>query len=496
MLLLKKPLCIDSSVVNKIDRVTSVSNISKTESAYSCQVYRLVDYSSDLDAQIQRISPVIERTTLLLESIRPFQNKLQISIREDRPLMFEVVKNKINIGSQFLNLDYHLSRALIKAWIYENQAPLKMDTRLLEESITDFLLYTLNGKIEIEDPVDRTRTKLGSVKWPQVIKASKGYCLSAWKYAEHVENCKENFPEDDRLQDSLAVAYSLRPLLTSSLIGSYNEMGMKQKAKVIKEISRLLSSTHLPSEKIIESMLVESNPLRNGMININKFSDLIRSAALNQEDEIYQLYTGLNFQLQQYGVIDTFSEAYFDYLVEYNGQVDPNSSFYKILDAAAAKNSRVQVALKDNNNIWILPSKTALSLSVFSQIQSRQTVLLSCDTQKMVSIERFFKKTEKLMLINECNQRIAYDFDSLFHDGVKSFITQNHKFNFIQLHMPSLEMVHNKLPASQNFFELVKNYDINRKEFKTLGWNSIEWKKDMQAYRPEAVIDAIEYFRN
>jgi hypothetical protein len=492
ILAFKKPLCIDSMTVQRIDRVSA----GKTESAYACNMSRSVKYSAELDNYIVQVLSPIERTVMLLNSIKPFRNKLQISIREDRPLMFEVNKNRIDIGIEFLDLDYHLSRAIIKTWISENKNLQKINTAVFEESLTDFVLYVLTGKVELEDPVDKIRTKLGSVKWPQVIKTTKSYCTSAWKYSEHIENCnlsqntKINLNDAvDANQDSAAVIYSLRPLLTSSMIGAYNEMGFNQKKNLFSNLSHIIYNMKLPSEKIIES-------LHNGIVNINKFTDLILSTTLKNRSSVYQFYTGITLQLQQFGVTDTFAEAYFDYMIEYNGQVDQNSDFYKNLESAARKNLNVQIALKDSKNIWILPSKTALPMTVFNKIQSRQTILLGCENNKNIQASQFFKKTEKLMLIDDCHQNLVFDFEVLLQDGVNEFIAKNRKFKFVQLHLPSLEMIQTELAASQNYFDLVKNQDLNKKEFKTLGWSQVQWSKDLQAYRPKAVVDAIEYFRN
>lgn len=494
VLILKKPLCIDSTVVQKLDRITAEGGVTKTETAFSCHLSRDVNYSSELESYTSRLVAPLEKTTALLNSIKPFKQRLQVSIREDRPLMFQVNNNKINIGSSFVNIDYHLNRAVIKSWIAENKNSMKLDTTLFDESLTDFILYVLTGKVELEDPSDKIRTKLGSVKWPQVIKSAKGYCMSAWKYAEHAENCVNDF--EDKNSDAEAAVYSLRPLLTSSIVGSYNELSMKQKSHLIQSLPTILANMNLGSEKIIESMLVDSNPLHNGMLNINKFTDLILSSTLETRGSIYQLYTGITQHLQQYGVTDTFAEAYFDYMIEFNGKLSDQSPFYKGLAQAAVNNPEVQVAVKDQSSIWILPSKTALPIKVFNQIQARQIVFMGCDNPKNNHVEQFFQKAEKLMLVNECDQMVDYKFDSLFRNGIKAFIGKNHKFNFVQLHVPSLEMIRNDLAPSQNFFELVKNRDISRKEFKTLGWSKIQWKNDLHAYRPEAVIDAIEYFRN
>lgn len=496
ILVYKRPICIDSTVVNKIDRVFLSAGHIQTETAYACYQNQPVNYSSALERTVLKISPVLDRTILLLESIKPFENKLHLIIHEDRPLMYEVSPGKIHFGASFFNLDYHLSRAFIKSWIIENRSSLKIDLSLFEESLADFILYVLVGKIELEDPVDRTRTKLGSVKWPHVIKNVKNYCLSAWKQTEHIEGCNNDFKNNLKLRNQLAATYSLRPLLTSALINSYNEMSIKQKGRLIQSLPHLISSVQLPSDKIVESMLVDSNPIQSGMIGINKFSELVLSASNKKYPEIHLLYSGIIQSLQNRGVSDIFNQAFFDYLVHFDGDIDTSASFYKNLDLAAMKNPEVQVALVDDKNIWLLPSRTALPLTVFNDIQARQTLLMGCESGAQKNMNYFFKKTEKLMLINDCGQKNVYDFDSLFKKGIKPFMSANSKLSFVQLHMPSLQMIHEALPPTQNYFELVKNHNLKRQEIKPLGWSSIHWKKDLQVYRPEAIVDAIEYFRN
>lgn len=497
---LKKPLCIDSTVVQKIDRVSQAKAVS---SAYACNVDRQVPYSVELDTIINKVSANSEKVVFLLNSIKPFKNKLTLRLHEDRPLMYSIDKNQIDIGTQFAQSANHLSRAIIKSWILENKNNSKINTDLFNESMTDLILFIATGKIEIEDPTDKVRTKLGSVKWPQVIKTNNSYCASAWKLSEHAESCFNQKRVTSLLQDSqdeLAAFYSLRPLLTSALINSYAEMDFKSRQMLVQKLAMLINSIYLPADKAIESMLTDTNPIHNGIININKFTDLILSSTVKSRSEIYQFYTGINQQLQQLGVTESFAEAYFDYIIEYDGEINQQSTFYKLLNSAAAKNSNVQIALKDSKNVWILPSIVALPLKVFNKIRSKQTLLIGCKKNNNIQVSHFFQKTEKLMLINECHQNLSYDFNALFEKGITNFISKNHQFSFVQLHIPSIEMIKeqlaNDLKITENYFELVKNRDVNKKEFKTFGWTQVQWNKDLQAYRPKAVVDAIEYFRN
>ncbi len=494
ILSLKKPLCIDSSIVQRIDMVKS----SVATTAYACAFHKDAVYSLPMESYISKVNPYIEKTFRLLDAIKPFKNKITLIVNEDRPYVFQIEKNRINLGSHLAESETFVTRAIVKAWVNENKTALSVDTRIVEETVADFLMYVLLGKVDIEDPVDKVRTKLGSVKWPQVIKTPKGYCKSAWKYSEHIEDCLSSNSNDNFEGDLNSVVFGLRPLFTTAWIASYNDLTWKQKQQVVQSTAAVLNGMYLSSDKIIDSLAKDNNPLHLGITNINKFTELIQSVSNSKNISLLPLYAGLGTSLQNLGVTDAFAEAYFDYLVEYSGQIDQSSEFFKNIEQASIKNPDVQVALKDKHAIWILPSKTALPLSVFNQVKSRQTIYIGCHLHKSTKIDQFFQKTEKLMLINECENNNQYNFVTLFSNGIREFVSskQSSKFNFVQLHIPSFEMVHKDLDPEQNLFELVKGRDINKREFKVLGWTQINWKQDIGAYRPEAVIDAIEYFRN
>ena len=45
-------------------------------------------------------------------------------------------------------------------------------------------------------------------------------------------------------------------------------------------------------------------------------------------------------------------------------------------------------------------------------------------------------------------------------------------------------MKQKELAHVNNFFELVENRDVNRQEFRVLGWSQIQWSDDYHAYKP------------
>lgn len=501
ILALKQPICIDSSVVERLDTVTAgVKSTTQTETAYRCSAHIQVPYSEKLIKTEELVTQKWQNTVAVLSSIQSFKNKIHIIIRYDQPLIFEIKNSQFQIGSSLMMADGHLERGLIKLWIRENMSEQRLQTTLFEEVMTDLVYFIVNGDLSIEDPLTAIQTKLGSVQWPQVLKGAEAYCDSAWKASEDFQLCGQiqNQISDQDIQENLRsmTTLSLRPLLTSALINAYKNLNYKNKSELIAHLNQFLQKRFLASDQLIDMILVYSNPLKQGVQSIKNFSDLFVASDLSGRQEFKQLYSGLTDELQNSGFSDSFAEAYFDYIIEIPDRVSAQSTFFRNLEIAAQKNMKLQIAIKDQNQIWILPSRTALPLAAFNKIRSRQNIYFACSNLKEIKIEQFFDQTEKLMMIKGCDQKFDYQFSKLFESGIKEFIRQNDKLKFVQFHIPSLEMKQKELAHINNFFELVENRDVNRQEFRVLGWSQIQWSDEFHAYKPKAAIEAIEFFRN
>lgn len=490
MLTGKKPFCIDSSVVERIDRVTT----EKTDKIYRCGLNQAVPFSSYFEKNKNGLEHRLEGITQFLGKIDPMAEKFILVIDETNPILFSQEKNKITIGSTLLEAPGHLERGIIKFWLADKILQ-NVDLSLFTEVTADFLFYAYSGSIEIEDPLLKVRTKIGFAKWPQVLKSKDGYCESPWKLSEHFRFC-ETIPVAIELSDRTVLNLSLRPLLTSVWIKTFSELSFQSQLLFLNHFSDYLRSQKLTSEKAIEMILAEQHPLKQGIMNIKKVTDLMYSSTLVQSRKEYrEFYSHLASNLQQAGVSDSFAEAYFDYLVEYPDQLSTESSFFKSLAETAAKNPQLQVAVKDQSQIWILPSKSPLSIKTFDLIKSQQYIYMACPSLKDIKMEQFFNQAEKLLLIKGCDSARPIDFDSLISGGVQQFSKKNKNLAFIQFHLPSFETKAKELAHVKNFFELVKNRDVSKSEFQTLGWTQIQWYEDSQAYKPNAIVDAIELFR-
>ncbi len=494
LLYVAKPLCIDSSSVEKIDRV----GLSKTETIYKCSAMVTVPYSNYFDEKKAEIEKRIESVTAFLNRMQPIKSRIYLIIDETSPLLFKVSSqtslNKIQIGSQLLEARGHLERALIKAWLME-KSKTKAQQNLFLEVATDFLYYAFSGSFEIEDPLLKVQTKLGNSRWPQVLKSKDGYCESPWKLSEHYWICSRFQTEND-LTEAVLNNLSIRPLMTSVWIKAFSELTFRDQLTFMNGFVDYLDTQELTSEKAIQMILTDSHPLKQGMMNIKKMTDRMNSSKFMQNRKDYrEFFSRMTLNLQQAGVNDSFAEAYFDYLFEYPDSLTTDSKLFQSLAKISEQNPNLQFAVKDQDQIWILPSRSALPLKTFDKIKNQQHVFFACPSLKEIKMEQFYNQSEKLLLIKGCDEQKDINFATLVTDGVQSFSIKNKKLAFIQFHLPSFEMKAKELAHVKNFFDLVKNRDVSQSELQALGWSQIQWLDESQAYRPNAVVDAIQLFR-
>jgi len=436
ILVTKKPLCIDSSGVEKIDRITA----EKTESIYRCSSQIRVPYSSYFEQNKEQLEDRIESVLLFLNKIEPLQNRFKITINETRPIEFSIADNNLHIGSGLLDSAGHLERGIFKMWLAERVNNKFDQQNLFSEVAADFLFYAYTGSLNIEDPLAKVKTKLGVARWPSVLKSKEGYCESPWKISEHYLSCG-SIELENELSSQAVLALSLRPLLTSVWVKSYSEMSRRGQIQFLSQFSRYLKTQNLNSEKVIETLMTDAHPLKQGMINIKSITDFLNSSNLVQsQKEFREFYARLAINLQQSGVNDSFAEAYFDYLFEYPDSLSTKSEFFKSLTNLANKNPNLQIAVKDQDQIWILPTQSSLPLKTFDQIKTQQQIYFACVGLKDIHIDQFFNQAEKLLLVKGCEQNKKLDFASLISGGVRGFSTQNKNLAFIQFHLPSFEM--------------------------------------------------------
>lgn len=478
--------CIDSTLVEKLDVIT----LNKNATVYACSERRSAEFSQKISEYTEAIEGRLNQLALVLEKIQPMKIKAQLTIDENNPLAYQIEKNQIRIGKSMLLAKGHLEHAIIRLWLQSD--PQDEQVKLFDQSLADLIYYATFGRLDRQDPVTELYPELGLARWPQVLKNLDVYCESPWRSSEDFERCAGLDQLGHNRRELLTM--SLRPLLTSSVVEAFNSLSHKEQNNFLQDIPKLVAQRSVDSETAIQALLDQDNSLKEGLSILKVFADQF---SLKQEASFPQrrFIARLNQYLQSHGVSDSFAEAYFDVLVEFPEHLGTSSEMFKSLELAAKQNLNLQIAVKDQDQIWILPSRSSLSLKIFDQVKIRQHVFFACPILKEIEIAQFAASSEKLLMIKGCDSSKPYAFDMLFKYGAQEFTKTESQLAFIQFHLPSLQQRLDDFQHIKNFFELVQNRDVTQREFQLLGWQDVQWNENYRFYKPKAAIDAIEFFR-
>ena len=488
----RRPLCIDSKIVDKIDIIHSHG----TDTVYACGVRKSVPFSPYLNEMLPYIKDRLQNVEVTLKAIAPLQKPVQIAIRLDQPWAFGLSDHTITLGEKLFLSEGHLEKAIFKSWYREREPSTFAYSALAEESITDFLLYLSKSEINIEDRLKGYRTTTKTVRWPQVIKTVSSYCESPWKNSEHYQVCFKDKNADEVLSENL-MELSLRPLVTSSLIDSYQQLSFAEKNEMIRNFSAFVSSQRKPPLNLIGA-LWESHPSPILMSRevLKEIQEYMFRASETQSHGSYKLLVShFTENLRKKGFQDASSEVFFDFIYESDQIIDKNSPLFRQLKKISDNNKDMQIALVDQKHIWFLPSTDPLERSLFNQIRSHQRIVEKCGTFDFGFVMDYASSVDKLMIIDSCKKKSPQELQAYISEGAEGFARNNKGISFVQFHIPSLMIKSDAIPPKTNVVALMQTRDVNSPVLQSLGWQELLWEKGVDAYRPKAQIEAIQWFR-
>lgn len=490
----KKPLCIDSKVVEKIDRVANA----KVETVFRCAVNRDVPFNSFFDENSKILSVRIQKTERVLESIEPFQRKVQIIVRSDFPYFFQVRDHQVFIGDKLLLSPGHLEKGLIKVWFHEKNESFFAQLDLMEEVVTDFLFFLQSGNLNLADPDSKFSTTVGGVQWPHVIKSVSAYCESPWKRSEHYSICRNNHEAESALTDKV-IDLSLRPLIVASWIEAFKSLNGAERSQFLKNFAQFLKASRTPSLPLIDALSAENTDrivLTLATTAIKNMNSFVTNAGILKNQETYRIFaSSLTKTLQQKGLQDSFAEAFFDVLYVSKTPLDVHSSRFQYFEKLATKHPYLQMAIMDSENLWMLPSRYGVSVKSFGQLKAQNTIIEKCGSYNFEEVIDFSERTQKLLVVNHCDKERSVEFSGYLKSGAEGFAIQNKGVTFVQFHLPSLAMKKVELAGVSNVLEFIQKRDLESVPFQSLGWQEVQWSKQADAYQPKAFVDAIEWFR-
>lgn len=485
----KKTTCIDSKVVEKIDRV-SEGNI---ESIYRCSLHKDVDFSSYFNLHLNEISNRVESIERILDAMRPFSRKVQITIFENHPLLFYIKNHRIYIGEKMLESGMHLEKALAKVWYQETISQRISTWELLEDVVTDFLIFLPAGKISFGNSKSNFFGSLVS-KWPYVIKSAKEYCASPWKRSEHYlfcSNSKEMAFLNEEINEN-----NLRAMLSFSWIMAYRQLGSSDRESFFNNLPTVLSRAYAEKSFSNSSFITtRSEPAITGMREVIEkvISFFENSSSVVQSNAFKTFSTNFRQQLAKQGLSSDPAAKLFDVLYVSAEPIPSDSVLINSFSKLAKQNSKFKMAIKDKYHLWLLPSKDPVSLKSFGHFKAHTAIVEQCGDFTIKQVSGYEPIAEKLLVIEDCSHR-SVSYSSLLKKGIEEFAFQNQGLGFVQFHLPSLMM------KKFNLKDESKVLNLNNREFeasyaKEFEWQQVRWNKKANAFQPKASIEAVQWFR-
>lgn len=490
----RKPICIDSRIVERIDRVDKKTPL---DSIYRCVYAKDGGFSLYFFESLGTLNKRINSIERVLENIEPFHKKMQITISKDRPYMFNIRGQALIIGEELIGAPGHLEKGIAKVWLNEKRRHYFTQQNLLEESITDFLVFLAQGDLDIGDPETKVVTRLQRVRWPYILKAVPSYCETPWKKSEHYSVCR-NGSKAEPLMEELVIEASLRPLLSYAWIEAYRKISVRERSLFSKSLVHALKDE--PKEKLplIPNTLIEGNltalaKASEAIRNIGLF--LTKSTQMDSSPSYLKFVTEYMYQLKAAGYDDKNIEATFDILYISRNELNFSSPLVLEFIKTSMHDLGMQVAIQDSKKLWILPSEHGIDVSSFGSVRAHRAILEKCGVYSMEELFELANKVDKLLLVENCGDAGSVSYASLLEKGIEAFARENPDKKFIQLHLPSLQMKQDVLKSAGNIWDFIKKRDVDHEAFSSLGWSEVQWVDSAKAYRPKAAIEAIEWFR-
>lgn len=444
----RKPLCIDSKLVEKIDRVSG----SVREEVYRCDFNKTVRFSSywarsarELASRLYDIEVVLDR----LGFLSPRAPRLVI-LSDKKEIVYSHQSTLYLSEDIFLKPGW-LERELVKHSLKDKNESLFSQNPLLAEALVENILFISSGSVDLERYKIKNNALSMNYVWPQNLKASSLECRYLKKFSDNVSFCLSSGFKP-QVQD-------VRPYFVKSWIESFNVLKLSERMSFVKSIAELTP----------EGFQKTSSGARF----------LIELAS----------------RLEKYGVDQTVDKPEFDLVYVLDQKLESNGLLRKSIQEFSQSNESLRIAVMDTEKVLFLPSGALLSKKLLKSWNTKQLVYQSCSNINFNQINSFNLTTDKLLLIRSCAQNEDHFLQRYYQLGASGFASQDSFSPFIHFHLPSLALKSAELDSSKDVFELLQQTGSESTVAQELGWQKIEWKKELKAFSPRAYVDAIDLFR-
>ena len=471
----KKSVCIDSRLVDKIDRVS----VSSKDQVFSCSANQSITYTSFWREKVQALNDRIRQVEVYLGSFGPVAANLQIIVFENKKGLFREQGPYVYISDEYFHKKGWLERVLIRQWLRTQAATTPWP--LVEDLMVENLLYSLVGKSEYPNYETKSENKK-MILWPQQVRSSTDICRFSKKITDQLSFCLP-YSEDpymDQLQD----------FVMQSWLSAYENLSFFERQKVLSSLMTWYATSFSKEIKSIEN-LKTSREIISQLVSRLKANEFF-----NQSPEGLKFVIEISKLIENKGIERFVVEPLSDLVFVAMTEKANDYSFAKNLNKMSTENKNLKIGLIQDKVLVDVKTGLAQPLSATQSWKTRSLVLFTCEPLTFKAISQYRDRAERLLLIRECEGNAELRFEGYLKTGAKGFALQNPTVSFVHFHIPSLMMKKDQLDDEKDIFKQLMQDTKNKVPLhETFGWRQVEWDKDSQAYQPKAYIDAIDLFR-
>ncbi len=480
----RKPFCISSKLVQRIDRVDKTS----TKTLFQCNL----GIRSDFDENLRNYRDSVESELRSLESFYNWVGgsfpTIQINILEYQQDIFRQQGNQLFVSQSLFESRQLVSSALIKLWVQnltEGRLPIGS---LLNESLADFISYQVSGSLNLNksfsksfQPRDKIIDALFASRWPRLLLGKQTYCKSRWRFEGDISFCKSD-------QESLGfVLQSLRPIITMSLIQSLDEMTISEKVNFYRRLPDFVKAQRPPSN-LVGVNLQEPLSAKDLAVMLEQIKNSIRNAdyRLTENQKFAKQF---ELQLANNGFVGPDKPLKIDQLIEIPLITDALSQEIKNY---SMKHPELTVALLSQGQLMILPNQDSVAVSLIGNFESNKKIWVRCQMPSTKQVLENSHNVEKLLIVNQCGDG-QLNLISYLNKGAEGFALSNQAAAFMSLHIPSLQLALNH--SKQSPIELIAGNLWKGLQINNLSWKRPVFDEKIGAFKILSEINAVDYFR-
>lgn len=466
----RKPLCIDSTLVERIDRVTT----SGTKSVYACHLRHHVTFDPYFAENIPRWVSVLKPLEQSIQYSGISPKKVSITVLDHQKMSFRIHGAEVFIGQPLLRDSETISYAVIRALIRSRISRSLLSDPLIETVLADLIFSSVYNDFEslalqVEDNNSAEKfDQRPEKRWLQGLRSKSEYCRSQWRLLEHAESC----PSQIRSDDDRLVLPSVRSMLGQSFQRALKTLTSTERLRlhesILTNIGTLEMSTHRFGQTIFQSQSQDFFEI--ALYIANMFEGLKSSA--QQGSPFYKLIDRAQIESQILGFKEDYQQTVVDVLIR-RDQIDRDD--LQQFSELAFEFSNLDIVLSHKDREVVLPSVKLLPKFRFGPVKAYRTIWFRCGLPAAQEIAGQILETNRILVIDSCID-IEIDLKSYFENGIESFAKKNPKAGFIHIHVPS-------------FLHALKN---GQNPFL---WDNAEFVKSASAFRNRGPIQAVDWFR-